>query len=50
MLDVGVFGCQFRSLEPQHVGMRMEDPYLIDADGRLRKLTDLPVRVWKERA
>jgi len=43
MVDVGIFGCPFESLEPAYVGLRFEDPFLIDDAGRLEKLTDLPI-------
>lgn len=47
MLDVGIFGCPFKGLPAEKVGLRIEDPFLIDGRGTLRKLTDLPLRVWK---
>lgn len=47
MLDVGVFGCPFKGLPAEKVGLRIEDPFLIDGKGILKKLTDLPIRVWK---
>lgn len=45
MLDIGIFGTTFRSLSPQKVGMRMEDPFLINSEGETEKLTDLPLRI-----
>lgn len=39
MLDVGLFG------HPEFHGARHEDPFLIDHDGHVERLTDLPVRV-----
>jgi len=37
MLDVGLYG------HPEHVGARHEDPFLVTHDGRVERLTDLPV-------
>jgi Xaa-Pro aminopeptidase len=44
MVDIGIFGCPFRSLPSAFVGLRMEDPFLIDGAGELEKLTDLPIQ------
>lgn len=43
MVDIGIFGLPYKSLSPQYVGMRMEDPYLINDSGELEKLTDLSI-------
>jgi Xaa-Pro aminopeptidase len=45
MLDIGIFGTAFRGLVPSMVGMRMEDPFLINNEGETEKLADLPVRL-----
>ncbi len=45
MLDVGVFGIPFKSILPQFMGVRMEDPFIIDAEGRRTKLTDYSMRI-----
>jgi Xaa-Pro aminopeptidase len=37
MLDVGLYG------HPEHVGARHEDPFLVTHEGRVERLTDLPV-------
>lgn len=44
MVDVGIFGSPFESLESSCVGLRFEDPFLINDAGGLEKLTDLPIR------
>jgi len=44
MVDVGIFGLPFKSVQPQYVGLRMEDPFLINDSGELEKLSDLPIR------
>lgn len=44
MVDIGIFGLPFKSIAPQYVGLRMEDPFLINDSGELEKLTDLPIR------
>jgi Xaa-Pro aminopeptidase len=44
MVDIGIFGVPFRTIRPRYVGLRMEDPFLINDSGELEKLTDLPIR------
>ena len=44
MVDLGIFGQSFRSLPPQRVGLRYEDPYLINSKGKTERLTDLTLK------
>lgn len=41
MLDVGLF------FHPRFHGLRHEDPFLIHPDGRVERMTDLPVTVYR---
>jgi Xaa-Pro aminopeptidase len=42
-IDVGIVGTAYKSLPADRVGLRLEDPYLIDAAGKTERLTDLPL-------
>jgi Xaa-Pro aminopeptidase len=44
-IDVGIVGRPFKSLRADRVGLRLEDPYVIDAAGRTECLTALPLVV-----
>jgi len=44
MVDVGIFNIGFRGIPPRKLGLRMEDPFLINDRGETELLTDLPVR------
>jgi Xaa-Pro aminopeptidase len=41
MLDIGLFH------HPTFHGSRHEDPYLVDQNGQVERLTDLPVAVFQ---
>jgi Xaa-Pro aminopeptidase len=41
-IDVGVFGRAFKSLSPAEVGVRVENPWVIDHEGNSCSLTYLP--------
>jgi Xaa-Pro aminopeptidase len=43
MVDLGIFGRAFGALHANEVGLRIEDPYAIDHDGKVRVFTDLPI-------
>ena len=45
-LDVGIVGVPFKSLPADSVGLRLEDPFIIDGEGQTERLTNLPL-VWK---
>lgn len=42
-MDIGMVGIPFKSLPPHRVGIRLEDPYLINHDGQTEHLTQLPL-------
>ncbi len=44
-IDVGIVGLAYKSLPADRVGLRLEDPYLIDAEGNTERLTTLPLVV-----
>ncbi len=44
-IDVGIVGLAYKSLPADRVGLRLEDPYLIDAEGKTQCLTTLPLMV-----
>ncbi len=44
MVDLGIFAEPFKSLPAQRVGLRYEDPYLINGEGKTERLTDLTLR------
>jgi Xaa-Pro aminopeptidase len=44
MLDLGIFGRSFKSLDKNHMGLRIENPFIIDHEGNTKCLTvDLPL-------
>lgn len=42
-IDVGIVGTAYKSLPADRVGLRLEDPYIIDPTGKTECLTDLPL-------
>jgi Xaa-Pro aminopeptidase len=40
-LDVGIVNVPFKSLAPERVGLRLEDPFVITHDGATERMTDL---------
>ena len=42
-IDVGIVGTAYKGLPADRVGLRLEDPYIIDAAGKTERLTDLPL-------
>ena len=42
-VDVGIVGVGYKSLPADGVGLRLEDPYLIDPAGKTERLTGLPL-------
>ena len=43
MLDLGIFGEPFKDIPPEKMGLRIEDPFIIDNEGQTLRLTDLPL-------
>lgn len=44
MVDLGIFGCGFEEIPASRLGLRLEDPYVIDHAGETERMTDLPLR------
>ena len=44
MVDLGIFGRSYKDLSGAGIGLRIEDPYAIDHEGNVLRLTDLPLR------
>ena len=44
MVDIGIFGTAFRGISRERVGLRLEDPFLINDEGKTERLTDLRLR------
>lgn len=42
MVDLGLFGESFQDISAEKLGLRIEDPYIINSKGETKRLTDLP--------
>ncbi len=42
-IDVGIVGVPYKGLPADRIGLRLEDPYIIDPTGKTERLTDLPL-------